>query len=65
MVRVECLFLGVFCCLSSYIGGFDLVPLLILLVLRVCEAGVILGVLVRLVRRFGNDFVLRLGVLGS
>nr|YP_010401074.1 NADH dehydrogenase subunit 4L [Barbatia decussata]UQT66007.1 NADH dehydrogenase subunit 4L [Barbatia decussata] len=62
MITVECLFLSVFLLMTSFLGWFDLVPFLVLLVLSVCEAGIMLGALIRLVRTHGNDYVLSLGV---
>nr|QAU54291.1 NADH dehydrogenase subunit 4L [Anadara sp. SS-2018]QDH82324.1 NADH dehydrogenase subunit 4L [Anadara consociata] len=63
MVSVEFLFLAAVWVASSTVGIYDMTPILILLVLGVCEAALMLSVLVRMVRGFGNDLVLGLGVL--
>nr|YP_009114572.1 NADH dehydrogenase subunit 4L [Tegillarca granosa]AID49109.1 NADH dehydrogenase subunit 4L [Tegillarca granosa]UAJ48188.1 NADH dehydrogenase subunit 4L [Tegillarca granosa] len=63
MVSVEFLFLAAIWMASSTVGMCDMTPVLMLLVLGVCEAALMLSVLVRMVRSFGNDLVLSLGVL--
>nr|QDP14167.1 NADH dehydrogenase subunit 4L [Anadara antiquata] len=63
MVGVELMFLSVICVSGWTIGIHDMTSTLILLVLSVCEAALMVGVLVRIVRGFGNDLVLSLGVL--
>nr|UVJ66703.1 NADH dehydrogenase subunit 4L [Anadara broughtonii]UVJ66715.1 NADH dehydrogenase subunit 4L [Anadara broughtonii] len=63
MVSVEVLFLAIICVGSMTIGMQDMTLVLVMLVLSVCEAALMLSVLVRMVRSFGNDFILSLGAL--
>nr|ALJ11032.1 NADH dehydrogenase subunit 4L [Anadara vellicata] len=63
MVGVEFLFLSAIMVASCTMGMHDMTPVLVLLVMSVCEAALMLSVLVRMVRSFGNDLVLSLGVL--
>lgn len=63
MVGVEVLFLAIICVGRITIGMQDITSVLVILVLSVCEAALILRVLVRMVRTFGNDHTSRLGAL--
>nr|UVJ66751.1 NADH dehydrogenase subunit 4L [Anadara cornea] len=63
MVSVEVLFLAVICVGSMTFGVQDMTLVLIILVLSVCEAALMLSVLVRMVRSSGNDYILSLGVI--
>nr|AJY78500.1 NADH dehydrogenase subunit 4L [Cucullaea labiata] len=60
LILLEGMFLGVFCCIISYFGGVDCSPLLVLIIMMVCEAGIGLSVVVSVVRSHGNDYVLGL-----
>nr|ANQ92705.1 NADH dehydrogenase subunit 4L [Anadara pilula] len=60
MISVEVLFLVIVWGFSWVLGMEDMTPVLVLLVLSVCEAALMLSVLVRMVRSHGNDLILSL-----
>lgn len=62
LLLVEGGYLGVLCLMASVFGVGDPTPMLILLVMVVCEAGVVLAAVVKIVRTHGNDYVRRLRV---
>nr|ANQ92693.1 NADH dehydrogenase subunit 4L [Trisidos kiyonoi] len=62
LLLVEGGYLGVVCFMAGIMGMCDVSPFLIILMVGACEAGVMLGGVVKLVRSHGNDYVRSLGV---